>query len=244
MTNCISPSITSTTQIKGEANGFTRLPDGRVVGNRAIDYCSLTPGRLNALLARDSRQADLEPLKDYKWLLLHDRQSADEKGFMRHYRADGGSVTGFINKFWLVNIDERIRSLGGNPQDMTNNPLALEQCANIAETTQSQASEQPDTNTAPPFIAPSAESAIVRRLRAIADDVESLGTNKGTRPLDVRWAEGAIKRLLSSTGASAMLSGKQYGPLASAKIALSKGRQTVERLRTIADKLEFAAAHE
>lgn len=106
--------------------GFTRLPNGNWVGNRSVYYADLSVDRLDAMLRRvEPRPDDIEPLKDYKWMLLFDQQTADEKGFMHRYKADGGPVMVPVNKFWLVNIDERIRVLGGDPQDLTNNPLVL-----------------------------------------------------------------------------------------------------------------------
>ena len=87
----------------------------------------------------------------------------------------------------------------------------------------------------------SAESALAQRLRKIADIIESQGTRNGTRPLDKRWAEGAIQRLMDGERVLAgMLGGKQYGALASAKIALSKKPLTIDDLRKIADKLDAA----
>lgn len=38
---------------------------------------------------------------------------------------------------------------------------------------------------------------IAQHLRGIADEVGSAGTQNGHRPLEARWAEGAIKRLMS-----------------------------------------------
>lgn len=114
-------------QNTGES-GFTRLPNGNWVGNRAVFYGDMSVNRLDAMLSRvEPRTDDIEPLKDYKWMLLFDQQAADEKGFMSRYTADGGAVMVPSNKFWLTNIDERIRVLGGDPQDLTNNPLVLNQ---------------------------------------------------------------------------------------------------------------------
>lgn len=87
-----------------------------------------------------------------------------------------------------------------------------------------------------------AEQAVAKMLRKVADEVEAQGTGNGSRKLDTRWAEGAIKRLLEANGVNAMLSGKQYGALASAKIALGKERVTIEGLRAIAEKLERSVA--
>jgi hypothetical protein len=106
--------------------GLTKLANGNWVANRAVYYPSLSVKRLEAILRRtEPRPGDIESLKDYKWMLLFDQQTAREKGFMNRYAARGGYVTLPINKFWLVNIDERIRELGGDPQDLTNNPLVL-----------------------------------------------------------------------------------------------------------------------
>jgi hypothetical protein len=110
--------------------GYTRLPDGRWVGNRAVCYENMSVHHLNTLLQRAlPRLDDIEDLKDYKWMLLFDPQAAEEKGFLRRYDADHGPVKVLADKFWLTNIDARIRSLGGNPQDLTNNPLVLDMLA-------------------------------------------------------------------------------------------------------------------
>jgi hypothetical protein len=108
--------------------GFTRLANGNWVANRTVYYPFLSRKRLEVILRRpEPLPIDIESLKDYKWMLLFDHQAAHEKGFMRRYTADGGEVMLPINKFWLVNIDERIRELGGDPQDLTNNPLVLDE---------------------------------------------------------------------------------------------------------------------
>lgn len=113
-----------------EFAGFTRLSDGRLVGNRVVDYGSLTPKRLAALLRKENgKEGDIERLKDYKWILLFDATSANEKGFMSRYLADGGFVLGFKNKFWLSDIDSKIKeiseslSIPFDVSDLVNNPL-------------------------------------------------------------------------------------------------------------------------
>jgi hypothetical protein len=65
----------------------------------------MTPGRLDRLLAKvDHTANDIEDLKDFRYFLLTDEQSAAEKGFTVPYLADGGSVQILRNKFWLTNI--------------------------------------------------------------------------------------------------------------------------------------------
>lgn len=121
-----SPVAASETGTETEYPGYTRLPNGNVAANRAVLYTNLSVGRLEALLAREGTARDIEALKDYKWMLLFDTQAAVEKGFMDEV-ADTGAV-GVLpkNKFWMTNIDAKISALGGNPQDLTNNPVVLE----------------------------------------------------------------------------------------------------------------------
>jgi predicted RNA methylase len=108
--------------------GFTRLQNGNIAANRAVFIPSLSVDDLESRLRKlIGDQGDIERLKDYKWTLLFDPQTADDKGFMHEYAADGGSVLVYRNKFWLTNIDERIAAFGGDPQDLTNNPLVLDE---------------------------------------------------------------------------------------------------------------------
>lgn len=81
---------------------------------------------------------------------------------------------------------------------------------------------------------PTAEQAVAGVLRRVAGEVEQQGTRGGTRPLDAKWAEGAIKRGVDARG---VLAGKQVGKLASAKIAVAKARTPAD-LRAAADKLD------
>lgn len=113
-------------QADAEFPGFTRLPDGNVAANRAVFIPSLSVGDLESRLQKlIGDEADVERLKDYKWMMLFDPQTANDKGFMEPYAADGGHVLVPRNKFWLTNIDDRIASFGGDPQNLTNNPVVL-----------------------------------------------------------------------------------------------------------------------
>jgi hypothetical protein len=110
----------------GNFPGFTQLPNGNWVSNRTVDLGKLSVNRLDGLLRSvEVRPDDIDRLKDYKWMLLFDEQTCIDKGFMQSYAADGGPLHVMRNKSWLVNIDERIRVLGGDPQDLTNNDLVL-----------------------------------------------------------------------------------------------------------------------
>lgn len=116
---------------------------------------------------------------------------------------------------------------------------------NLYDGKRGDATESPTKNTATPGQSATNETAgqslaavLARRLRDIANNVESHGTDNGRRQLDARWAEGAIRRHMESSGTQAMLGGKHTGPVATAKIAIGKDRLTVEGLRAIAEKLE------
>lgn len=102
---------------------YDTLPSKRAV------YCPhLSVRKLDLLLSRNTMikaysQAEIERLKDYKWLLLNDVQLAEEKGFYVRYLADNGGVPVLKNKCWLVNIDAAITAAGSDPCSLTNNDL-------------------------------------------------------------------------------------------------------------------------
>jgi hypothetical protein len=76
---------------------------------RNIWIPKMTVGRLEKLLSKERKNGnDIEDLKDYKYFLLTDTQSATEKGFMDLLQVDGGSVPILKNKFWLTNIENAI----------------------------------------------------------------------------------------------------------------------------------------
>lgn len=107
--------------------GFTKTSDGRTVSNRTVYIPNLSKSKLEGLLAKPKlSKEDIEDLLDYKWLMLFDKQAAQEKGLMDIYR-QSGSNDALIprNKYWLANIDSAIAENGGNPQNMTNNPLVV-----------------------------------------------------------------------------------------------------------------------
>jgi hypothetical protein len=111
--------------------------------------------------------------------------------------------------------------------------------ADVALTNEGETEAAPGTESE--SLPRSAEAALAQTLRKIADRIESQSTNNGKRPLDERWAEGAIQRVLAGERVlTGSLSGKQYGALATAKIALGKKPLTIESLRKIAEKLDAA----
>lgn len=85
------------------------------------------------------------------------------------------------------------------------------------------------------------EAAVARKVRKLIDDVTRMGTQGGKRPLDTRWATGAIKRGLAGDILSSYLKGSQEGVFVGAKIALSKAN-SIEDLAKVAAKLEAADA--
>lgn len=117
---------------KFETKGYTRLPDGRIVANRAVYYPKLSVGKLNRTLRSVKHDLeDIEFLKDCKWMLLYDKQMAVEKGFYHQVIVESGW---FKNDepshypksiFWMGNIDYAIRAFGSDPDNLSNNPLVL-----------------------------------------------------------------------------------------------------------------------
>ena len=119
-------------EIAVELTGFTKLENGSYVSNRAVDYTKLSVGRLNKLLTKDTlTKSDVEDLKDYKFMMLFDKQAAIEKGFLIAV-GDKGSYTP-KNAHWITNIDNKIKESGGNPQDLVNNPIALSALAVVSK---------------------------------------------------------------------------------------------------------------
>lgn len=92
---------------------FARVfPPGHfsVMEKRNIWIPNMKVSKLEKLLSKPQKTADdIEDLKDFKYFLLTDEQSATEKGFMTSYKADKGYVHVLKNKFWLVNIDNAIK---------------------------------------------------------------------------------------------------------------------------------------
>ena len=106
--------------------GYTEVEDGRWCANRFVQTLSLSINKLNSLLKKVSGgEREVEQLKDYKWMLLFDQQTAEEKGFCVKYLSDNGGTPVLKDKLWLTNIDSQIRRFGGDPQVLTNNPLVM-----------------------------------------------------------------------------------------------------------------------
>ena len=92
-----------------QVNNLPENEIGMVV--RHVTIGNMTVGKLNRLLSKPDDEItidDAEDLKDFKYFLLTDTQSAVEKGFMDTYQQDGGDVHVLKNKFWLVNIDYKL----------------------------------------------------------------------------------------------------------------------------------------
>lgn len=99
-----------------------------------------------------------------------------------------------------------------------------------------EAATQPDADGASSGQARNAEEAVARELLRLAGEIERFGTDGGRRKLDDKWAEGAIKRTIVG---DSFIHGALYGakgPLASAKISLSKAK-TLADVRRIAERL-------
>lgn len=76
---------------------------------RNIWIPNMTVRKLERLLSKSERTTDdIEDLKDFRYFLLNDLQSAEEKGFYVRYVADNGGVPVLKNKFWLTNIEAAI----------------------------------------------------------------------------------------------------------------------------------------
>lgn len=78
-------------------------------GKRDIWIPNMKVSKLEKLLKKENlTEDDIEDLKDFRFFLLTDKESALDKGF---YTAVGDtSASGFIlkNKYWLVNINSRL----------------------------------------------------------------------------------------------------------------------------------------
>ncbi len=78
---------------------------------RNIWYPNMRVSRLEKLLAKISHSPeDIEDLQDFKYFLLTDKDSAEEKGFYVRYNSDHGGTLVLKNKFWLTNIQAIITS--------------------------------------------------------------------------------------------------------------------------------------
>ena len=108
--------------------GYTEISEGCWCANRTVFIPSLSVGKLNALIKKTTGgEREVEILKDYKWVLLYDQQTAEEKGFYVKYLSDNGGTPVLKNKFWLTDINSQIKKFGGDPQDLTNNPMVMDQ---------------------------------------------------------------------------------------------------------------------
>lgn len=79
---------------------------------------SMTPRKLNAILAkREKTPDDIEDLKDFRYFLKSDLQSAVEKGFYDQIAANQREPVFVLkNKFWLVNIQSAIDEFEAQPE--------------------------------------------------------------------------------------------------------------------------------
>jgi len=80
--------------------------------HRNIWYPYIKPARLNKLLSKSSiDNKDLELLKDFKYVLLNDRQYCIESGFMIELAVSQiGKAFVFKNKFWLTEIENKLKN--------------------------------------------------------------------------------------------------------------------------------------
>lgn len=102
--------------VKKVSDGVAKSED-----KRNIWIPNMTVRKLEKLLAKDQRTADdIEDLKDFRYFLLNDLQSAEEKGFYVRYASDNGGVPVLKNKFWLTNIEAAIS--GGQAQPTSKTP--------------------------------------------------------------------------------------------------------------------------
>lgn len=103
--------------------------------------------------------------------------------------------------------------------------------------------EEKPANTSPEMLTPAEPStSIAARIIAQVDELIAMGTNNGTKPMDTKWEQGAIKRLLADGGTGpirAIMADKQNGEWATAKIAISKAR-TLEAIRAAVVRFEVA----
>jgi hypothetical protein len=179
--------------------GFTKTSDGRTVSNRTVYIPNLSKSKLERLLAKPKlSKDDIEDLLDYKWLMLFDKQAAQEKGLMDVYRQSGsGDALIPKNKYWLANIDSAIAKNGGNPQEMTNNHLAVTE-ANLGVQDKDGKSVSPE------------------------DDVQALGDNENGlnddhlsedyRYKDVGYIAGSRKELAAESLSRIIKSGEVVRP--------------------------------
>jgi len=147
----------------------------------------MTPRRLDALLAKRNRTADdIEDLKDFRYFLLSDVQSATEKGLYEGYLADGGLVPILKNKFWLTNIEAAIsegtQAAGASPAITPETASDVKAGPAIGDT--------PSPDAAEP--APDASPAAVDAAPAVTEESSSTEPDD---PLDAKLqaAAGSLK---------------------------------------------------
>ena len=149
---------------------------------RNVFIPNMTVSKLKRLLTKPIKtKNDLDDLRDFKYFLLTDRQSAIEKGFMDSYQSDGSPVYVLKNKFWLVDIDAALKSPEKHSSELeaASVPKADEGALATTQTTAVQANEalvpteavQP--NEAPPAAKPASEMTASELLRAAADKMEA-----------------------------------------------------------------------
>ena len=104
-------------------NGFV-LKNGRYVAIRAVDYTKISSLKTKKLLSKEKlSNKDIEYLKDVLFMLLFDKQTSYEKGFMIEvldHQADGFTLK---EPFLITNIKERIKF--SSLKDLANNPIAI-----------------------------------------------------------------------------------------------------------------------
>lgn len=96
---------------------------------RNIWIPDMRPNKLDALLATPTKTAnDIEDLKDFKYFLLTDLQSAVDKGFYQEIQADQKEPAFALkNKFWLTNIDAALEDAEKQSSPSVATPSTTEQ---------------------------------------------------------------------------------------------------------------------
>ena len=106
-------------------NGFVKLKNGAYLAIRAaVDYTKISYSKTKRILSKlKLNNKDIEYLKDVLLMLLFDKQTSFEKGFMIRvldHQTDGFT---FKEPFLITNIKERINF--SSLEDLINNPIAM-----------------------------------------------------------------------------------------------------------------------
>jgi GGDEF domain-containing protein len=104
---------------------------------RAIWIPNMTRGKLDRLLNKESlTDNDIEALKDFKYFLINDKQSATDKGFYQELLTSGQTDKAYVlkDKFLLTKIDSKLEeSKQDQPADSNQKEASFQPIADFGE---------------------------------------------------------------------------------------------------------------